>query len=86
MSINAYAIGGFSDLWLYGDPDFHARRRTRDFGAAVVAAHACSTCGAPAGQLCERQTIAGITVQRRLPHFGRGGKPGRNAPRRAKED
>lgn len=84
MRTASVAIGTFADLWLFGDSDAAPRRR--DFSAAVVATYACSTCGAPAGQLCKRATIAGITVQRRLPHFGRGGKPGRNAPARARAE
>lgn len=75
LSDGFVAIGGFADLWLYSDSDAH--RWKRDFRVDVVAEHPCPTCGAAAGQLCRRPTIAGVMVPRRLPHFGR--EPGRLA-------
>jgi hypothetical protein len=66
------AVGGFADLWLYAGREHKQHLPGRDFRADVVAKHACATCGAPAGELCHRPTVTGVSVARRLPHFGRG--------------
>lgn len=78
------ALGGFGDLWLFGDPEQKYRRRTRDLRADIVAARACPICGAPVGELCRRDSVGGPLL-RRLPHVGRG-KPGRKTLRGKPEE
>jgi hypothetical protein len=79
--MTAIAIGGFADLWLYSGREDRQILPGRDYRASVVASSECLTCGVSAGHPCLRPTVTGRSVPRRMPHFGRGGKPGRNAPR-----
>lgn len=65
------ALGGFADL--YSEPDFKARNKQRALAidiASVVARYGCSTCGAQAGEPCQRRTVRGV-LPRSRPHFGR---------------
>lgn len=71
-ALRTVAIGGFNDLWLFGDSDYRSRQHRRDLGADVVASYPCPECGARAGVPCQRPTVAGHSVARGIPHFERG--------------
>lgn len=64
-------LGGFADLWMFGERESTDRRTfARDYRPRVVARAACPKCGASKGESCVRETAHGRLV-RQLPHLER---------------